>query len=122
MAKWSNDLVMDAALGYVGLCDRIFVCSDQPADFTGAGTTLMLATGTVTVASFGTADGTSGRKLTVAQQASIPVANSGSATHVALGKITTDELTYVTTCTGQQLTAGNTVTVPAWIIQVDDPT
>jgi hypothetical protein len=30
-------------------------------------------------------------------------------------------LLYVTTCTSQALTAGNTVTVPAWDIEIADP-
>jgi hypothetical protein len=44
------------------------------------------------------------------------------AAHVALADSVNSKLLYVTTCTSQVLTAANTVTVPAWIIQLADPT
>jgi len=55
----------------------------------------------------------------VNQQATITVDSSGSAQHVAL--CSSDTLLYVTTCTAQQLTQGNTVTIPAWDIEIADP-
>lgn len=122
MAKWANDLVMDAALDYIGSCDRMFICSAQPATYAEASSTYMLATKNLSAA-FTKANGdSSGRKTTVAQQSAISVTNSGSATHIALGKSGSSELTYVTTCTSQSLTAGNTVTVPAFDIEFADPT
>ena len=63
---------------------------------------------------------TNGRKTTINQQAAIAVDSSGDATHIAL--CTGAALLYVTTCTTQTLTSGNTVTVPAWDIEIADPT
>jgi hypothetical protein len=123
MAKKANDLVMDAALDYIALCDRMFVCSQEPASYAEASGTYDLATHTLAAGDFSKANGdSSGRKVTIAQQASITVDHSGSATHIALGKSGTSELTYITTCTSQALTAGNTVTVPAFDIEIGDPT
>lgn len=64
---------------------------------------------------------TNGRKLTVAQQATITVDSSGTAQHIALADSANSKLLYVTTCTSQALTSGNTVTVPAWDIEIADP-
>ena len=125
MAKWANDNVMDAALNYVATADRLFVCSTQPATYAEAAETYDLATHTLTPGGgngdFTLADGTSGRKVTIAEQASLTVNQTGDAQHIALGLTTGSVLIYVTTCTQQTLTSGNTVTVPAWDIQIGDP-
>ena len=126
MAKWANDNVMDAALDYIAKADRLFVCKDQPSDYADAASTEDLATVTLTAGNgngdYTIADDTSGRKVTVAQQASAPVTASGNATHVALGVSGTSTLVYVTTCASQALTSGHTVTVPAWKVSLADPT
>jgi len=126
MAKWSVDTNMDAMLDEIATCDELFVCSGQPANYAGIAA-VALADVALTPGDGGgdytIADGdTNGRKLTIAQQASVPVDSSGDATHVvlAVGGVT-DILKYVTTCTTQTLTSGNTVTVPAWDIEVADP-
>lgn len=124
MAKWANDSVMDAALDLVATATRMVVTSAQPANFAGIAV-VALADVTLT-AGDGNGDYTiangdsSGRKLTVAQQASITIDSSGDATHVCLDDGTT--LLYVTTCTTQTLTSGGTVTVPAFDIEIADPT
>jgi len=122
VAKWANDLVMDAALDYIATADRLFVCSAQPATYAEAASTYDLATHTLSSGDFAKANGTSGRKVTVAEQATITVDHSETATHVALGISAGTVLVYVTTCTSQALVAANTVTVPAWAIQIADPT
>lgn len=125
MAKWANDNVMDAALDYIATADRLFVCKDQPTDYADAATTEDLATVTLTAGDgngdYTIADDTSGRKVTIAEQATITVDHTGTATHIALGIAGSSTLVYVTTCTSQPLTAGNTVTVPAWKIGIGDP-
>lgn len=125
MAKWALDAVMDAALAVVATCDRLFVCSAQPSDYADAATSKDLATVTLTAGDgngdYVIADDTSGRKVTIAEQASLTVDHSGDATHIALGTSGTTTLKYVTTCTTQTLTAGNTVTVPAWKVSIGDP-
>jgi hypothetical protein len=113
-------------LDVIATSDRVFVCSAQPATYAEAGTaTYGLAVFTVTAgtATFTKANGdSSGRKVTTAQQTAGTVSISGTATHIALGLSTGSVLHYVTTCTSQALTAGNTVTVPAWDIELADAT
>jgi hypothetical protein len=121
MAKWANDAIMDAALDITAGATRMFVCSAQPADYTEASTTYMLAQETLTAGDFTKANDTSGRKVTVAQQADITVTNSGDATHVALARAGDTTLLLVTTCNTQTLTASNTVTVPEFAQGIADP-
>lgn len=119
MAKWANDSVMDAALNVVAGATTLLVCNAQPAD-RAAALAAALADVSVDSGDFTIADGdVSGRKVTVGIQEDIPVDTTGTATHIAL--ITGSDLVYVTTCTSQGLTAGNTVTVPAWDVEIADP-
>lgn len=120
MAKWQIDAMLDAALTYISTnATQLFVCNGQPANY--AGIAAMALTGGA-VPSFQTpANGdVSGRKLAVDQEPDIPVTATGNATHVALASATV--LLYVTTCTLQGLTSGNTVTVPTWDIEIADVT
>lgn len=120
MAKWSNDSVMDAALDKVATGTILTVCSAQPTTRTEAVTTYKLADVVVDSGDYAKANGdVSGRKLTVAAQNDVPVDSSGTATHIAV--CDGSDLLYVTTCTSQALTSGNTVTVPAWDIEFADP-
>ena len=120
MAKWANDSVMDAALDLVATGTIVTVCNAQPTTRTEAVTTYKLADVVVDGTDFTKANGdVSGRKVTVAAQASVPVDTTGSATHIAVCDGT--NLLYVTTCTAQTLTSGNTVTIPAWDIEISDP-
>lgn len=124
MAKLVDDSVLDGALNILkNNATQLAVCSTQPTTYTQATVTYMLALKTgLTAGSYtGPANGdTNGRKLTVNQQATISITNSGDAQHVALCG-TADTLYYVTTCTLQTLTGGNTVTVPAWDVEIADP-
>ncbi len=122
MAKWANDLVMDAALDYIATSTEMYICegAGAPADRAAAITASAIAARTLTGGSFSKANGdTNGRKVTVAQQATISVTSSKTVTHIAL--CTGSALIYVTTCTSQALTSGNTVTVPAWDVEISDP-
>lgn len=121
MAKWANDLMMDAALDYVAGSVRMVACSAQPANYAGIAA-VALADVTLAGGDFTKANGdTSGRKVTVAAKSSVQIDVSGTATHIALHDGTT--LRYVTTCTSLALTAGagNTVNFPAWDIEIADP-
>ena len=123
MAKLVDDSVLDGALNIVkNGATQLSVCSAQPTTYTQATSTYKLALKTgLTSGSFtGPANGdTSGRKLTVNEQASITVDATGDATHVAL--CSASVLLYVTTCTTQALTSGNSVTVPNWDVEIADP-
>ncbi len=122
MAKWADDTVMDGALDIVAGCTILTVCSAQPTTYAEATSTYKLADVVVDSGDFSKANGdSSGRKVTVAQQASVPIDSTGTATHVALAISGSSALKYVTTCTSQSLTSGGTVTVPAWDIEVADP-
>jgi hypothetical protein len=124
MAKFVNDEVMDAALAEIAEGNILTVCSAQPTNRTEAITTYKLADVTLTPGDgngdFTIANGdTNGRKVTIAQQDNIPVDSSGNATHIAICDGT--RLLLVTTCTSQALTAGNTVTTPAFDDEIADP-
>ena len=120
MAKWIADAVLDAAMDKIATGTILTVCSAQPTTRTEAVTTYKLADVVVDSGDFSKANGdSSGRKVTIAQQADIPVDSSGDATHIAL--CDGSDLLLVTTCTTQTLTSGNTVTVPAFDDEIADP-
>jgi len=123
MGKAVTDGILDGTLDNIAACTRISVLAAEPTSIAGGApdiTTNPLATTALTAGDFSKANGdTNGRKVTVAQQTDVSISNSGSATHVAV-----DDGTdwYVTTCTSQTLTAGGTVTIPSWDIEIADPT
>ena len=130
MAKWTNDSVLDALLKFISGDTisndvtnnrNLSVDSAQPTTRTEAITTYKLATTTLTKSTdFTIANDTSGRKVTTAQKSGVNVDTTGTATYVSICDLT--NLLVVTTCTSQSLTAGNTVTIPAFAISVSDPT
>lgn len=127
MAKSVSDAVLDGAFDVAADADRIFVCSAEPTNYTEASSTYALADVTVTAGDgngdFTIANGdTNGRKLTVAAQTGINVDTSGTATHIAVCKSVGTLLRFVTTCTSQALTSGNTVNTPAFDYEIADPT
>lgn len=125
MPKVAPDGVMDAALDFIDLADTMHVCSTLDATPTYAEiVAASLADVAVTPnTDFTKADGTtSGRKVTVAAKSGVTVDVSGTANHIALVTVSGTVVRYVTTCTSQVLTAGNTVNIPAWAIEIADPT
>ena len=124
MAKAMNDLFADAAFDYLDQCDLMILCSAQPTTYAEATSTYALADAAMTPdTDFTKANGdTNGRKVTMAAKSSINVDSSGTATHVALCLSGDTTLRYVTTCTSQAVTSGNTVNFPAWDIEIADPT
>jgi len=122
MAKSVHNDVLDGALNIIkNNCTRMTVCSTEPTTYTEANATYALADVTMTSTDFTVADDTSGRKVTTAQKADVLVDATGTAAHVALLDVTGTKLLYVTTCTSQGLSSGNTVTIPAWKINITDP-
>jgi hypothetical protein len=134
MGKLAPDAMIDAALAYVAASDKVTVCQDTPAsyaDATGhadAGGDVLAehamvvgdGNGDYTIADDAT--GVLGRKLTMTAQSGVSILHSGTATHIALTLAAGTTLRYMTTCTSQALTAGGTVDIPAWKIQIGDPT
>jgi hypothetical protein len=121
MGKWQNDLMLDAALDYIKTnADKMVLCSAQPTTYTEANATYALADVAIDSSDFTHADGTSGRKTTIAQQLNVTVDVSGDGTHVALVKTGTSALLYVTTCATLTVVATETINFPAWSIQLGD--
>lgn len=126
MAKTVHDDVLDGALNIIkNNCTRQVVCSAQPTTYTEANATYALADVTMASGDFTHANGdASGRKSTVAAKTGVLIDISGTATHTALLDVANSKLLYVTTCTSLALVANgsNTVNLPAWDIEIADPT
>ncbi len=122
MAKSVHDNVLDGAFDVLDQADLMTACNAEPTTRTEAITTFKLADIAMTPnTDYTKANGdTNGRKVTVAAKNAVAVDTSGTATHVALVDAT--RLLYVTTCTSQALTSGNTVNFPAWDVEIADPT
>lgn len=125
MAKFVPDTTLDGFLDTIAdNVDRIDICSTQPTSYTEATSTYSLGNVTVT-AGDGSGDWTigdgdsSGRKLTLAQQTGVSIGTTGSAQHIA-GTNGTDTLYFVTTCTSQSVTSGNTATINTFDIEIAD--
>ena len=125
MGKMFDDSVFDAALAEAATATTVHVTSAEPANHAGiaavslADVTVTAGLGNGDYSTAGAGD-VSGRKITVAEQASVTVDASGTATHVCGTDGAT--LLWVTTCTSQALTSGNTVTIPAFDLEFTDPT
>jgi len=101
------------------------VCEGAPTTYShasqnkGTGDGKVLAT--VTNPTLTIADDTSGRKCTVTEETDVTIDVSGDADHIALTN-GADKLWFVTTATLQALVAAGTVDIPAWKVNVKDPT
>lgn len=133
MAKRSLAAAMDKYLdifktgsGAVGPANLMTVCSAEPTTFTEGNATFKLADVAMAGADFtiaaGDGAGNVARKVTMSAKNAVPVDTTGTATHVALLDTVNSLLLFVTTCTSQGLTSGNTVNFPAWKIEVGAPT
>lgn len=128
MAKAAPDSTIDAMLAQIALADEMYVCSAQPTSYADIANSDLVGPIALTPGDgngdFTIANGdTNGRKVTVAAQNGASVIASGSATHIVLATGgATDLLRYITTCTSQSLTSGNTANVGAWDVEVGDPT
>lgn len=131
VTKWANDLIMDAALDWIKAnAPKMYVCTASISSASVPSYTKITSTAALTgaisaaaIASVALANGdTSGRKLAIPQFASVAVTGSGTAARVCLVNSVGSVITYVTTCTPQVLTSGNTVTIPTFDIEIRDPT
>lgn len=122
MAKFVADAVLDAALDEIRTsADLMVLTAAQPADYAAA-VAAQLADVTMVSGDFTLANGaTSGRKLTVAAKAAVPVDASGTAGHVCLLDTAGSRLLYVTTSASTVLTSPGTVDIAAWDIEIADP-
>lgn len=123
MAKQAPDATIDSMFDYVDQSNIMHVCSAEPANYAGIAAVSLASVAVTPDTDFTKANGdTSGRKVTVAAKSGVSVTTSGTATHIVLARTTDSTLRYVTTCTSQALTSGNTVNIPAWKVEVQDPT
>lgn len=122
MGKAVPDAVLDQMADYLAAnADTLYVCSTEPANFAGIAA-VALADVAIDSSDFTKANGdTSGRKTTISAQNGVTVDTSGTAGHIVLADAGSSALLYVTTCSSQALTSGNTVNVPAWKIELLDP-
>jgi hypothetical protein len=127
MGKVVFDAVLDAALKDIAdNANKLFICSAEPANYTEASSTYLLASVDLTTGDgngdYTIANGdTSGRKLTVAAQSGITVTNTGTATHIALCDSVNSAVKVVTTCNSQVVTSGNTINLQAFDYEINDP-
>lgn len=126
MAKFVPDAILDEQAAIYATATILHVCSTQPANYAGIAA-LSLASVVLTPGigngDFTASNGdTSGRKVTVAAQNAVDVTASGTAGHIVLAISGSSKLLHITTCTGQSLTSGNTVNVPAYDIEMADVT
>lgn len=129
MSKFAPDAYYDnGSLAEAALADEMYVCSAQPTNYADIANVDLAGPIALTPGAgngdFTLADGdVSGRKVTVAAQNGASIGTSGTGNHIVLATGgATDLIRYITTCTAQALTSGNTVNVPAWDIEINDPT
>lgn len=119
MGKKVADSVLDAALDKIATATSQIALAAEPAD-RAAAISGALATATMAGGDYTNANGdTSGRKVTVGAKSGVSITATGTCTHLAL--IDGTELLYVTTVTSKALTNGDTVDMPAWDIELADP-
>lgn len=122
MAKSASDAVLDGSLDVIASGTILTICNAQPTTYTEAVSTYKLADVVLDSGDFTKANGdVSGRKVTIAAQADIPIDTTGTANHVAICTTSGSLLRVVTTCTSQVLTAGGTVSTPAFDYEISDP-
>lgn len=125
MTKLAPDAMLDAAFDYVDQASVMHVCTniDNTPTYAEVVAASLADVAVTPDTDFTKADGdVSGRKVTVAAKNAVTVDASGTATHIALVTSSGSVFRYVTECTSQALTAGNTVNIPAWDIEIRDPT
>jgi len=128
MARYQNDLMLDAAFDWLRARITMETASDNtamPTTYSQATTigTYRLAKASLTSTQMTLSDYTGsglGRKVTIAARSGITIDTSGVAKYVNLAGSTGSVLMYITECTTQQLTTGNTVNFPAWNIILND--
>lgn len=115
------DYILDLLLAEFANANNLYICSQEPVNFTGATSTYKL--GTKTAISIGApADRTpTGRKVTVASFSNGTVDASGTATHWALTKTTGSVLMATgALASSQAVTSGNSFSLAAFDIGVPD--
>ena len=124
MAKSIAAAIIDLALnGIKNGSNKMVLCTTQPTTFAEANATYALASVAMAAGDFTVAAGdVSGRKVTVAAKAGVPVTVTGTATHVALVNTTNSTLDLVTTTASTAVAAAGTVDIGTWKDEIQAPT
>ena len=116
-----HDNVLDAALGVIGTATALRICSGAAPTTVAAATSQTLATTALVAGNFTIADGTTGRKTTVAAKTGVAVTATGTPTHYVLVDSTRVlAVTEVDPAT-PGFTSGSTTDIPAVVFTVGDP-
>lgn len=121
---YCNPLVLDKALDWIKQnCNKAVLCSQAPSNYTEANSTYALADVAMATGDFTLANGDlSGRKVTVAAKNNVTVDATGNPVVCALLDTVNQVLLYYTEeTTAQTIYAGNTVNIPAWNIEIENP-
>ena len=127
MTKFVPDDTIDVLLDKVATATKMDAVSDvsTPTNLTNSLASVSMTPGTSGDFTIAAGD-VSGRKVTVAQKASVSISTSGTARHIVLTDTSggSDTIVDITTCTDQVLSTGGggTVTFPSWSHEVLDPT
>lgn len=133
MVKTLSSGAMDAALDYIAArADLLALCIGAPNDATEASG--FVSNGGMALATLALTPGAgggdftigqgqvSGRRLVLSAQSAVPVADTGTADHVALVDTTSGELLAVTELTEtENIAAGEVVSVKAFGGEIRDP-
>lgn len=121
MARYQNDLMLDAALDWLIANSTARWALSTDATTYASAVSAKLASATIASAQFTKADGdVSGRKVTVAVVSGVSVATQGSATHYALVKPVGSVLSYIVPASTKLLPSGSEVTFGAFDIELED--
>ncbi len=112
---------MDAMLNKIATGTNITVCSAVPSTYSDIATNKLAGT-TLSSADFTLSDGASAgsRKVTIADKNNINIDTSGTAVCIVIDDGT--DILVVADINSQALTAGNTVSIPAWYFEIESPT
>jgi len=122
MAKYLNDTdVLDAALDGVETANMLRIFDTFSSDYATINTN-KLAEVSLSGGDFTKANGdTSGRKVTIAAKNAVSVTATGNYNHVALVDTVGSKVLAVTDGTTKAITSGDEVDIPAFDIEVGDP-
>lgn len=125
MAKAVHSDMIDAAFNAVKNSGNLkqVLCSTQPTTYAEANATYKLAEVAMVAGDFTLANGdVSGRKMTVAAKAAVPVLTGGTGNHVAVIDTVLTKVWLVTTCPAQVVGAGGTVDIASYKDEINAPT
>lgn len=118
-----NDRVFDNGLTVLDTeANRVDICSQEPTTYTAATSTYTLGNTTSISISAPTNGDTSGRKVTLAAISGASVSGTGAATHYAISDTSNTRLLVTGSLSASQsVTSGNTFSLNAVDIELNDP-